>query len=100
MSILADNTYHPDVLARIYRVLFIDAEAESGWSNLVALRNADYARYLTPPETAAGTAQWDWSIRTGQMADTIARLNEKWNQMIQAYISTAVEAQAAKRLVQ
>lgn len=100
MSILAGNTYHPDVLARIYGVLFVEAEAESGWSNLVIIRNADYARYLTPPETAAGTAQWDWSIRTGQMAATIERLNEKWGQTIKAYISTAVEAQAAKRLVQ
>lgn len=34
------------------------------------------------------------------MADTVARLNEKWNRTINAYISTAVEAQAAKRLVQ
>lgn len=100
MSILADNTYHPDVLARIYGVLFLDADAEKGWLNLVALRNHDYARYLTPPDNATGKAQWDLSIRSGQMADTIARLNEKWNRTIKAYIATAVTARSAKQIVQ
>ena len=98
MKILADNTYHPDVLARTYSVLFLDGDADAGWSNLVACRNAEYARYLTPSTTATGTAQWDWSIRTGQMADTIERLNEKWHQTIQDYISTAITAQVARML--
>ena len=96
MTILAQNTYHKDVLARRYSVLFLDAYAEAGWSNLALCRNADYAHYLTPPTTAFGTAEWDWSIRTGQMADTIERLNKKWHRTIQDYISTAITAQAAR----
>lgn len=100
MSNLSENIYHPDILARIYRVLFLDAESEQGWSNLVAARNEDYARYLTPPQTAAGTISWVRSIENGQMADTLTRLNEKWGQVIEVYVSTAVAAGSAKRIVQ
>jgi hypothetical protein len=93
--ILALNTYDPDLLARTYAVLFLDADVEAGWANLVALRNADYAKYLTPPSTAAGTKEWDWLIRTGQMANTVERLNEKWNRTIQDYIAAAIAARQA-----
>jgi len=100
VTLLGQNTYHPDVMARTYRVLFFDAKTEDTWRNMVAVRNCEYADYLTPPETAAGTAQWDWSIRTGLMASTIDALNEKWHRTFEAFIATAIEAQKAKRTIE
>lgn len=98
MTIPESDAYHPYVMSRVYRVLFLDAGAETGWANLVRLRNVDYARYLSPPDTAAGTYQRGWSIRTDQLADTVERLNEKWHRAFETFISTAIESGSAKRL--
>ena len=99
MSLLEENTYEPKVLARVYRILLLDAQAEQRWVTLVEDRNTEYAKYLTPPDTASGRMVWERAIHSGQIMDTVIRLNEKWHEIIESFVSEAVSSRQAKRIV-
>jgi hypothetical protein len=98
MSALREE-YHPDVLARIYRVLFYDTDADRGWSNLVFLRNQEYATYITPPTCSSAAIQhWIHRANVGELSKTLEALNKKWDSTFKRYILTAVAAGQATRV--